>query len=157
MAGTARRSFTRCAAVVAVNKLPKPVGNRVVTGVRGKEYGMNLSRRVGLAVLVAGAWMSGARNDQWRIIGPGGGGAQFYPAISPHDAKKVLVACDMTGAYLTEDAGANWRMFNLRGTTRFFVWDPNDAKTVYAGSAGLFRSTDGGKSWALVFPSPARV
>jgi hypothetical protein len=157
MAGTGRRSFTRCAAVVAVNKLPKPVGNRVVTGVRGKEYGMNLSRRVGLAVLVAGAWMSGARNDQWRIIGPGGGGAQFYPAISPHDARKVLVACDMTGAYLTEDAGASWRMFNLRGTTRFFEWDPNDPKTVYAGSGGLFRSADGGKSWALVFPSPARV
>ena len=118
---------------------------------------MSHSRRVCLAALFAGVWMYGARNDQWRVIGPGGGGAQFYPAISPHDPKKVLVACDMTGAYLTEDAGATWRMFNLRGTTRFFVWDPNDAKTVYAGSTGLFRSTDSGKSWALVFPSPARV
>jgi photosystem II stability/assembly factor-like uncharacterized protein len=118
---------------------------------------MSRSRKVCVAGLVAGACLLGARHDQWQIIGPGGGGAQFYPAISPHDPKKVLVACDMTGAYLTEDAGANWRMFNLRGTTRFFVWDPNDANTVYAGSTGLFRSKDGGRSWALVFPSPARV
>jgi photosystem II stability/assembly factor-like uncharacterized protein len=118
---------------------------------------MKLSWRVCFVALLAGVWMSGARNDQWRIIGPGGGGAQFFPAISPHDSKKVLVACDMTGDYLTEDAGASWRMINLGSTTRFFEWDANDPKTVYAGAMGLFRSSDAGRSWTLVFPSPSRV
>ncbi len=83
--------------------------------------------RVLTALLVAGMafLLSSAGDRQWRVIGPGGGGAQFYPAISPHDAARVLVACDMTGTYLTENAGASWRMFNLGGTTRFFEWDPN--------------------------------
>jgi hypothetical protein len=52
-----------------------------------------------------GANYSAPRLDAWRILGPGGGGAQFYPAISPHDPRLVLVACDMTGAYISEDAG----------------------------------------------------
>ena len=43
----------------------------------------------------------------WTVLGPGGGGAQFNPAVSPHDPKRVLVSCDMTGAYLTEDGGAS--------------------------------------------------
>src|SRR5690242_4032928 len=98
------------------------------------------------------------RHGAWRVIGPGGGGAQFFPTVSPHDANHVLVACDMTGSYVTEDGGASWRMFNLRGTTRFFEWDPNDPKIVYAVNHGaIFRSTDAAKSWALVYPRPAQV
>jgi photosystem II stability/assembly factor-like uncharacterized protein len=79
------------------------------------------------------------------------------PTISPHDPKKLLVACDMTGSYLSENAGASWHMFNLGGTTRFFEWDPNDAKVVYAGNIGLFRSGDGGRNWKLLFPTPSQV
>src|SRR5512141_2968968 len=102
--------------------------------------------RISMAVVLAGAacLLSSANDRQWRVLGPGGGGAQFYPAISPHGKSRVLVACDMTGSYLTENAGASWRMFNLGGTTRFFEWDPNDAKVVYAGNIGLFRSGDSG-------------
>ena len=37
---------------------------------------------------------------QWTRIGPGGGGAQFIPAISPHDPSTILARCDMTGASL---------------------------------------------------------
>jgi hypothetical protein len=104
------------------------------------------------ALLIAGLILCAPRDDRWEIIGPGGGGSQFYPSVSPHDAKRVLVACDMTGSYLTEDGGTRWRMFNLGGTTRFFEWDPNNANVIYAGSNGLYRSADGGKSWNLLFP-----
>jgi photosystem II stability/assembly factor-like uncharacterized protein len=109
------------------------------------------------ALLIAGSILYAIRNDRWVIVGPGGGGSQYYPTVSPHDAKRVLVACDMTGSYLTEDGGASWRMFNLGGSTRFFAWDPNNAKVVYAGGNGLYRSADGGKAWRLVFPSPSQV
>src|SRR5256885_2758842 len=46
-----------------------------------------------------------SRPGDFRIIGPGGGGATFHPSISPHDPQTVLVSCDMTGSYITHDAG----------------------------------------------------
>src|ERR1019366_189381 len=73
-----------------------------------------------------------ARPGDFRVIGPGGGGAMFNPTISPHDSQTVLVSCDMTGAYITHDGGRSWRMFNLRGTVRFFAFDPAQANTIYA-------------------------
>ncbi|MFB3921535.1 MAG: WD40/YVTN/BNR-like repeat-containing protein [Terriglobia bacterium] len=100
---------------------------------------------------------SAPRLDSWRILGPGGGGAQFFPAISPHDSNLVLVACDMTGAYISEDGGASWRMFNLRSPARFFEFDPLDPKVIYVGARALWRSADRGRTWSLVYPLPDSV
>jgi photosystem II stability/assembly factor-like uncharacterized protein len=108
-----------------------------------------------LFLCFTGAWAE--RPGDFRAIGPGGGGAMFNPTISPHDANTVLVSCDMTGSYITHDGGRTWRMFNLRGVADFFVFDPLDAKTMYAHATGLWRSTDGGEQWNLVYPSPSAV
>lgn len=81
----------------------------------------------------------------------------FNPTISPHDPNTVLISCDMTGSYITHDGGRSWRMFNLRGVVDFFVFDPLDSKTMYAHATGLWRSTDGGDHWNLVYPSPSAV
>jgi photosystem II stability/assembly factor-like uncharacterized protein len=81
----------------------------------------------------------------------------FNPTISPHDPNTVLISCDMTGSYITHDGGRSWRMFNLRGVVNFFVFDPLDAKTIYAHATGLWRSTDGGEQWNLIYPSPSAV
>src|SRR6266480_4774537 len=62
------------------------------------------------------------RPGNFRIIGPGGGGAMFHPTVSPHDLNTVLASCDMTGAYITHDGGKSWRMFNLRGVVQFFLF-----------------------------------
>src|SRR5450759_11406 len=97
------------------------------------------------------------RLDAWRVLGPGGGGAQFNPAVSPVDPNLVLVSCDMTGSYLSLDGGGSWRMFNLRGVARFFVLDPLDSNIVYAATEDLYRSHDKGKTWELVYPRPADV
>src|SRR5689334_9185450 len=97
------------------------------------------------------------RPGDFRILGPGGGGAMFHPLISPHDTNTVLIACDMTGAYITHDGGKTWRMFNLRGVVNFFVFDPKDPKTMYAHATGLWRSTDAGEHWSLVYPNPSAV
>ncbi len=103
------------------------------------------------------AQTTASRLDRWRVIGPGGGGAQFLPTVSPHNPNEVVVACDMTGSYITKDAGASWRMFNLRGRAHFFVFDPVDPNVIYAKSAGLWRSGDGGSSWQLVHPEPSSI
>jgi len=83
---------------------------------------------------LASAWAQ--RPGNFRVIGPGGGGAMFHPTISPHDVNTVLVSCDMTGSYITHDGGKTWRMFNLRGVVNFFVFDPQDPKTMYAHATG---------------------
>ena len=109
------------------------------------------------AACLLAASAQAARPGDFRVLGPGGGGAMFHPTISPHDPQTVLVACDMTGAYITHDGGRSWRMFNLRGTVRFFAFDPKQPKVLYAGVDGLWRSTDGGESWNLVWPNPASI
>ncbi len=110
-----------------------------------------------LVLLLTAMGFSNMNSPRWEVIGPGGGGAQFHPTISPHDPKSVLVACDMTGAYVTHNGGESWRMFNLRQPVRFFAFDPKDPRTVYAQSAGLYRSEDGGATWSLVYPPPEKV
>src|SRR5690606_22374277 len=97
------------------------------------------------------------RFGDWVVLGPGGGGAQFMPTASPHDPNRLLVSCDMTGSYISHDAGESWRMFNLRGRARFFRFDPNDADVIYVQTIGLWRSDDAGRSWNLVYPRPEAV
>ncbi len=100
---------------------------------------------------------SAPRLDSWRVLGPGGGGAQFTPAVSPVDPNLVLVSCDMTGSYISLDGGDSWRMFNLRGVTRFFVLDPLDSNIIYAATDSLFRSNNKGKTWELILPKPDEI
>ena len=97
------------------------------------------------------------RLDSWKVIGPGGGGTLYMPTISPHDPNTVLATCDMTGAYISHDGGTSWRNFNLRGTVSFLLFDPVDPKTIYVANHSLWRSTDSGRTWRLVFPAPRSV
>jgi photosystem II stability/assembly factor-like uncharacterized protein len=48
-------------------------------------------------------------------------------------------------------------MFNLQGRVRFFVFDPTDQDVIYAASVGLWRTTNGGGTWNLIDPNPAKV
>jgi photosystem II stability/assembly factor-like uncharacterized protein len=82
----------------------------------------------------------------------------FNPAINPADPDHVFVACDMTGSYVTYDGGRKWRMFNLKGVSRFFVFDPGNSDLVYAGtSTRLFRSGDRGNTWITLYPDPEDI
>ncbi|HTE31926.1 MAG TPA: hypothetical protein VK666_16205 [Chryseolinea sp.] len=101
------------------------------------------------------------RNDAWGFIGFGGGGATFYPAISPHNYNRAFVSCDMTGSYSTTNGGLSWRMFTLHGVIHSYIFDPLDSMVLYAlvrnHSGGLFKSTDAGNTWELLYPAPADV
>jgi photosystem II stability/assembly factor-like uncharacterized protein len=69
-----------------------------------------------------------------------------------------------TGVYRSTDGGAHWQNVGLRKSERIgrIVVDPSDAKTVWVaangplfgagGDRGLYKSTDGGSSWANVLP-----
>ena len=123
---------------------------------KSKNQMAKLSHQVILFVSLVGIAFA-VRPGDFKVLGPGGGGAMFNPTISPHDLNTVLVSCDMTGSYITHDGGQSWRMFNLRGVTRFFVFDPIDPKVIYAQGIGLWRSTDSGESWKLVYPNPGNI
>jgi photosystem II stability/assembly factor-like uncharacterized protein len=48
-------------------------------------------------------------------------------------------------------------MFNLRGVVEFFVFDPNDKNVIYAQATGLWRSSDNGETWKLVYPKASAI
>ena len=121
-----------------------------------------MKHKIAVLVCLLGVVSGATRHDAWEVIGPGGGGAQFFPAINPQKPDDVFVDCDMTGAYVSHDGGSTWRMFNLGQVGKGFTFDPNDARTVYSRTAGegtgaLWRSTDAGDTWKLVYPDPATV
>ncbi len=129
-----------------------------------------LSRRawvIGAGVGIAGAAIGIGRSrfrpwafivrpsipDGWTRIGPGGGGALMYPAVDPFDAEHAIVACDMSGHFVTFDGGLSWSMKNLAGTARGYVFDPSRRGRLYALGVGLFRSDNGGRSFVLIAPT----
>jgi len=120
----------------------------------------NLRRGCAFAILLLLTAFAGRAQAQgaksWKIVGPGGGGTTIGPTVSPHDAGVVVEHCDMTGGYVTRDNGQSWRMFNLRGGIGVTAFDPADPQVIYAGNAALWRSGDYGRTWKMVFPSPAR-
>jgi len=114
---------------------------------------LKLFRIVSLLVF---AWLP-VQAAAWRVIGPGGGGAQFNPTVSATDPNLVLVNCDMTGTYISTDGGNTWRMFNLRGVARLIVLDPVNSNIIYVATEGLYRSRDKGRTWELIYPKPSDV
>jgi len=99
--------------------------------------------------------------SEWEPVGLAGGGGMFTPAISPVDPDLMMVNCDMSGAYISEDGGRSWRMIHhlqLRGNTRCRPgFHPQDANTIYAADGwggGMKVSHDRGMHWAPIGDLP---
>ena len=96
-----------------------------------------------------------SRHIPWEPVGLYGGGGMFAPAISPADPNLMMLNCDMSAAYISEDGGRNWRMINhaqLRSDTRckpgFHPYDPD---IIYASSGGRLRiSRDRGRTFSPI-------
>lgn len=95
--------------------------------------------------------------DGWMILGPGGGGCVHTLTVNPHRLDTLLVSCDMTAGYITQNGGKSWREFNLKSRQYAYAFDPHDPDTLWVGTSGLFRSRDNGETWLLVFPDPHKV
>src|SRR5512135_2904662 len=91
----------------------------------------------------------------WQPVGLSGGGGMFSPAISPADPNLMMLNCDMSAAYISEDGGRNWRMIHhaqLRSDTRCRpCFHPSDPSVIYASSGGQLRiSRDRGRTFAAI-------
>jgi hypothetical protein len=62
----------------------------------------------------------------------------------------------MTGSYITHDGDVPGACLTCAASL-VFVFDPLDPKTMYTHATGLWRSTDGGERWELVYPNPSAV
>ena len=110
--------------------------------------------RVTRALLLAAALARPAPAADWVPTGLSGGGAMFGPAISPADPRRMLVHCDMSGAYRSEDAGRTWTLIHadqLQGNTScrpaFHPRDPLSAVSASGWSSHLRVTRDGGETW----------
>ncbi len=79
----------------------------------------------------------------------------FSPAISPADPNLMMINCDMSAAYLSEDGGHNWRMIHqaqLRTDTQCRPgFHPSDRNVIYASSGGKLKvSRDRGRTFTLI-------
>jgi len=93
---------------------------------------------------------------------PAGILGRIHVSVSAADSRRVyaMIEAAQGGLYRSDDGGEHWQRINDDGRLSQRAWyfstilaDPHDADTVYAENTGLFRSTDGGKSFELL---PAR-
>lgn len=87
----------------------------------------------------------------WQTLNePGVGGWVTSLAVSPHDARRVLVGGDMLGIGLSTDQGDSWRTTFGQPSWEIadFTWHPTNPQIVWAGSmSGPLVSRDGGLTW----------
>ncbi len=97
----------------------------------------------------------------WEPIGLSGGGGMFSPAISPLDPDLMMLSCDMSGAYISEDGGRHWRMIHhqqLQGNTRCRPgFHPTDRNIIYMADGwggGMKVTHDRGSHWEAIGDLP---
>lgn len=96
-------------------------------------------------------WIETA-HAQWEPLGLSGGGGMFSPGISAADPALMMINCDMSAAYISENGGRDWRMIRhsqLRSDTQCRpAFHPADANVIYASSGGQLRvSKDRGRTF----------
>ena len=109
--------------------------------------------RASLSIACLCVLLASTADGDWEPLGLSGGGGMFSPAISPADPNLMMLNCDMSAAYLSEDGGHNWRMIHhaqLRSDTQCRPgFHPSDASVIYASSGGELRvSRDRGRTFS---------
>lgn len=107
----------------------------------------------------AGLFKSMTGGQNWFPINNGidlQGNSSFYTVeISPYDSN-FLVAHGLSGIFVSKNSGGFWTMvrdgdYVGSGNIEF---DPVNSKTFYAARNMLYKTTDSGKTWKSITPSP---
>lgn len=102
----------------------------------------------------------GASGQTWKSLGPPGGDVRTL-ATAPGDPSRVFLGTADGHIFGSDDSGSHWKLLG-RASSRLdavitaIVVDPRNTNVVYASSwardgasgGGVFRSSDGGRTWA---------
>jgi photosystem II stability/assembly factor-like uncharacterized protein len=120
---------------------------------KGQIVCMRLIGIMAIASVCAGC-ASQSRKMRWEPVGLSGGGGLTNPSISPHDPKVMMVESDMSGRYISRDAGRHWTMIHREQITSVFrgappLFHPTRRNVIYALEPGsvIHVSRDNGKTW----------
>ncbi|NOZ86202.1 MAG: hypothetical protein GXP49_08035 [Deltaproteobacteria bacterium] len=88
----------------------------------------------------------------WQPTGLSGGGGMFAPSISGLDPDLMMINCDMSGAYITEDGGHWWRLIPFKELQSYLhcpvAFHPKDPGVILAPRWSKLRiSRDKGRTW----------
>ncbi len=90
-------------------------------------------------------------------IGAGGYGALYDVSIDPFNDSILAVRCDMGGLYMSYNKGKSWERRNILGVMSDIDFDEANEGVVWATGSGLYKSTDHGKNFDLIFPSKESI
>ncbi len=91
------------------------------------------------------------------VIGSGGYGAIFNAQIDPFDEDCYAFTCDMGSVYFSYDKGESFSRHNIKGTCYDLRFDESVEGNVWVVGSGVYKSTDHGKSFEMVFPKASDV
>jgi photosystem II stability/assembly factor-like uncharacterized protein len=112
------------------------------------------------------------KNLKYRMIGPAAGGRVSRSCGVPGDPSTYYVAAASGGVWKTTDAGLTWKpIFDDQPASSMgaIAVAPSDPNIVYVGSGeanirgnvepgnGIYKSTDGGKSWQHVWKQKGQI
>ena len=112
------------------------------------------------------------KNLKYRLVGPAAGGRVSRSCGIPGDPSTYYIATASGGVWKTVDAGLNWKpIFDEESTSSIgaVALAPSDPNVVYVGSGeanirgnvepgnGIYKSTNGGKSWTHVWKQKGQI
>ncbi len=114
----------------------------------------------------SGLFKSTDGGDTWKDIShapglPKGVEGRIGVTISPVNSERVWAIVEATdgGVFRSDNGGDTWTHVNQQSILRQRAWyyshiyaDPKSADTVYALNVGMYKSIDGGRTWASIRP-----